>query len=449
MSVVRDQAVLAAERLRAGEPLARAVLVAVDGSAPLPPGATLFVDRDGTVEGSITGGCVESALAHEAAEVLAGGPPRLLTYGISDELAGTAGLTCGGTVHVFLHALLPGAPSTAAVLAALDAVAAGRPAALATLIDGSDAGAAAAVVPASGSPAPPPAAPASDGSGAPDRPALGGFRPDGGIGMALAGEGGGDAGGGASTPPGAAPETTPASPAAPLSPDQAAPAPGMRVVGALGGGLLDRSAARDAAGMLALGQSGLRSYGADGATLGAEVRVHVRSFAPPPQMVLVGAVDFSAALAPLARELGYAVTIGDPRSAFAKAPRFARAAEVVVGWPPAIFAGRTLGPRDVVVVFSHDPRLDVPALAAALETGAGYVGALGSRRTTAERTERLRAAGVSEAQLARIHAPCGLDIGGGTPEETAISILAEIVAARSARPAAPLRDTAGPIQRPA
>lgn len=372
------------------------MLVAVDGSAPLPLGATLFVDRDGTVEGSITGGCVESALAHEAAEVLAGAPPRLLTYGISDELAGTAGLTCGGTVHVFLHALLPGSASTAAVVAALDAVAGGRPAALATLLDREAAGAVAAVVP-------------------------GDSRPVGRTGVASAREGGAGA----------------------------EPAPGMRVMGALGGGLLERSAGRDAAGMLALGQSGVRSYGADGATLGAEVRVHVRAYAPPPQMVLVGAVDFSAALAPLAHELGYAVTIGDPRAAFANAPRFARAAQVVVGWPDALFCGRTLGPRDVVVVFSHDPRLDVPALRAALATGAGYVGALGSRRTTAERTERLRAAGVSESEIARIHAPCGLDIGGGTPEETAISILAEIVAVRSARPAAPLRDTAGPIQRPA
>lgn len=469
---------LAAERLRAGEPLARAVLVAVDGSAPLPLGATLFVDRDGTVEGSITGGCVESALAHEAAEVLAGGPPRLLTYGISDELAGTAGLTCGGTVHIFLHALLPGAASTAAVVAALDAVAIGRPAALATLLDGEAAGTVAAVVPAG------------------DLSTLG-SRPVGGTDRTSAGEGGGAAGGGALAPsavvggdadaaaaarpaapsapgtsaapsapasaaatgsrapaPGSAPahagaDAPGAAAAAPLSPDPAAPAPGMRVVGALGGGLLDRSVGRDAAGMLALGQSGVRSYGADGATLGAELRVHVRTFAPPPQMVLVGAVDFSAALAPLAQELGYAVTIGDPRAAFAKAPRFARSAEVVVGWPDALFAGRTLGPRDVVVVFSHDPRLDVPALEAALATGAGYVGALGSRRTTAERTERLRAAGVTEAQIARIHAPCGLDIGGGTPEETAISILAEIVAVRSARPAAPLRDTAGPIQRTA
>jgi len=405
---VREQAVVVAARLRAGEPLARAVLVAVDGSAPLAPGATLFVDADGTVEGSITGGCVESALAHEAAEVLAGGAPRLLTYGISDELAGTAGLTCGGTVHVFLHALPPGSPEAAAVLAALEAVATGRAAALATSIDGEAAGSVGAVVPV------------GDASGD--------ARSDGGTGAAPAAEGGVATGGGRGS---------------------TGAAPGVRLVGTLGGGLLDRSVARDAAGMLALGQTGLRSYGADGATLGAELRVHVRSFAPPPQMVLVGAVDFSAALAPLARELGYAVTIGDPRAAFAEAPRFARAAEVVVGWPDAIFAGRTLGARDVVVVFSHDPRLDVPALQAALATGAGYVGALGSRRTTAERVERLRAAGVSDDEIARIHAPCGLDIGGGTPEETAISILAEIVAVRSARPAAPLRDTAGPIQRPA
>jgi xanthine dehydrogenase accessory factor len=140
------------------------------------------------------------------------------------------------------------------------------------------------------------------------------------------------------------------------------------------------------------------------------------------------------------------VTIVDARERFARSPRFARAAEVVVDWPAAALAQRELGPRDAVLVFTHDPKFDVPALVAALATGAGYVGALGSRRTTADRDRRLREAGVAEQAIARIHAPCGLDIGGRTPGEVAISVLAEMVAERTGRPGAPLRETSGTIQ---
>lgn len=352
------------------------MLVAVADSAPLPVGAAMYVAADGAIEGSITGGCVESAVVHEAMEVLAGAPPAVHTYGISDELAGTAGLTCGGTVHVFVHAL--SAEDAAAVGDAYAAVRSGASAALATVLDGDAAGATIAVIPD-----------AREVAGARDQQ---------------------------------------------LHAHRAGPR------------LLWHSVARDAGGLLDQGVTAIRSYGADGATLGAELRVFVRSFASPPRMVIFGAIDFSAALAPLAKELGYAVTISDPRQQFVSAPRFARAAAVHVGWPDAALAGQTFGPRDAILVFSHDPRLDVPALQGALATGAGYIGALGSRRTTAERNERMREAGVGEQEIARIHAPCGLDIGGRTPEETAISILAEIVATRAQRPSAPLRDTDGPIQ---
>lgn len=341
----------------------------------------MYVDADGAIEGSITGGCVESAVVHEAMAVLAGGPPAVHTYGISDELAGTAGLTCGGTVHVFVHAL--SADDARAVADAYAAVAAGAPAALATVLDGDAAGATIAVVPGDDEPESAPV-----------------------------------------------PEPEPARARA----ERAGPR------------LLWHSVERDAAGLLDQGVTAIRSYGADGATLGAELRVFVRSFSSPPQLLIFGAIDFSAALAPLAKELGYEITISDPRAQFVDAPRFARAAAVHVGWPEAALAGRRFGPRDAILVFSHDARLDVPALRGALATGAGYIGALGSRRTTAERAERLRAAGASEREIARIHAPCGLDIGGRTPEETAISILAEIVAVRAGRPSAPLRDTDGPIQ---
>lgn len=366
MTTERVTAEVAGEWLRDGRRVASALLVEIEGSAPLLPGASMLVDADGGIEGSITGGCVESAVVQEAEDVLAGGPPRLVAYGISDELAGTVGLTCGGTVHVFVHELA--GPAAEAELAALEAVSGGRPAAVATLLDGAGAGSKLAVV---------------DGE----------------------------------------------------------------TVGSLKGPeALGRTVARDAAGLLDQGTTAIRRYGADGAVMGAELRVHVRSFAPPPQMVVFGAIDFSAALARMATELGYAVTICDPRERFLGSPRFARSAEVVVDWPDRALSGRRLGPRDAVLVFTHDPKLDEPAAIAALESGAGYVGALGSRKTTADRERRLREAGVDAAALERLHAPCGLDIGGRTPEEVALSVLAEIVSERTGRAGESLRATTGTIR---
>jgi xanthine dehydrogenase accessory factor len=176
------------------------------------------------------------------------------------------------------------------------------------------------------------------------------------------------------------------------------------------------------------------------------MRVH----AQPPQMVLFGAIDFSAALAPMAKELGYAVTICDAREMFVKSPRFARAAEVVTDWPDRHLAGRTLGPRDAVLVLTHDPKFDEPALTAAVRSGAGYVGALGSRRTHADRVERLRESGVGDDELARISSPCGLDVGARTPAETAIAVLGEILALRAGRAGGRLAEASGPIHpRPA
>jgi xanthine dehydrogenase accessory factor len=218
------------------------------------------------------------------------------------------------------------------------------------------------------------------------------------------------------------------------------------VIGSLDGPeLLTRSVIRDARGFLDEGLSAVRRDSARGEVLGAELRVHLQAFAASPVMIIFGAIDFSAALARQAVEIGFRVTICDARSAFAHNPRFAAHADVVVDWPDRHLAGRTLGPRDAVLVFTHDPKFDEPALIAALSGGAGYVGALGSRRTHASRIERLRAAGVADAELDRIHAPCGLDIGARTPAETAISVLAEILAARSHRPGGRLVDADGPI----
>jgi xanthine dehydrogenase accessory factor len=219
-------------------------------------------------------------------------------------------------------------------------------------------------------------------------------------------------------------------------------------VGSLGGPeLLDHNVAREARGLLEEGKTALRRFGDDGATLGDERPVQIRAYAPPPKMMIVGAIDFSAAIAPVASQIGYAVTICDARDRFARSSRFSSVAEVRIGWPQDVIGDMTLGPRDVVLVFTqtHDPKFDEPALLAALRTDAGYIGALGSRQTTADREQRLRRAGATDDDLSRIHMPCGLDIGSRTAEETAISVLAEIISMRARWAAAPLRETRAPI----
>jgi xanthine dehydrogenase accessory factor len=354
--------------LREGRRVAAGLLVGVDGSAPLDVGASMYVDADGRIEGSITGGCVESAVAQEALAVLEGAAsPRVITYGISDELAGTVGLMCGGIVHVFVGELA--GEARIAALQGLEALAAGRPHAIATLLDG---------------------------------PAAGGRLY--------------------------------------VDADERA--------GSLGGtALLEANVEREARGLLAHGRGDVRHFGDDGTTLGTGLRVHVAVHADAPRMVVIGAIDFSAALATLAATLGYRVTIADPRRAFLDSARFTAAAETVAAWPQDVLAELAPGPRDAVLVFSHDPKLDVPACLAAFRTDAGYIGALGSRRTTGDRERRLRDAGASEDDLARLHAPAGLDIGAATVEETAIAVLAEITAARAGRCGAPLRDGSGSIRR--
>jgi xanthine dehydrogenase accessory factor len=275
------------------------------------------------------------------------------------------GLMCGGTVRIFVHE--EGDESLEALDAVARARAAGRPAALATLLEGEGAGAKLAV----------------------------------------------------------------------LDDD---------VVGGLGvTELLDRSVERDARGQLDEGLSRVRRYGAGGEVMGADLAVYIQAFETRPRMVIFGAIDFSAEMAKLAGEVGYEVTICDAREPFIDSPRFSQVAEVVVDWPDRYLEGRELGPRDVVLVFTHDAKFDEPALISTLGTGAGYVGALGSRRTQERRVERLREAGLDDEAIARIHAPCGLDVGARTPVETAVSILAEVIAVRAGRGGESLRDTSGPI----
>ena len=225
--------------------------------------------------------------------------------------------------------------------------------------------------------------------------------------------------------------------------------PGLSALGTLGDPDLDRVVTRDALGELAAGLTVTRHYGRHGEARQREVSIFIESFAPPPRMIIFGAVDFTAALAKVAKILGYRVTVCDARPVFATHGRFPMADEVVVDWPNRYLAkvGGELGPRDAVCVLTHDPKFDVPAIVAALETDIGYLGAMGSRRTHEDRVSRLRDAGVSDAELERVMAPIGLDIGARTPEETAVSICAEMIALRTGRTAPSLRDAEGPIHR--
>ena len=219
------------------------------------------------------------------------------------------------------------------------------------------------------------------------------------------------------------------------------------VQGSLGNDDLDRVAARDALAELDAGRSGNRHYGPHGEARQDEVTVFIETFAPPPRMLVFGAVDFTAALVRVAKVLGYRVTVCDAREVFATKLRFPFADEVVVDWPHRLLerVGADLGPRDAVCVLTHDHKFDVPAIVSAVETDVGYIGAMGSRRTNEGRVVRLREAGLSDDAIARVMSPIGLDIGARTPEETAISICAEIIAARTGRRAGSLRDTDGPI----
>jgi xanthine dehydrogenase accessory factor len=224
-------------------------------------------------------------------------------------------------------------------------------------------------------------------------------------------------------------------------------------MGSLGNAELDRIVARDTLAELEAGRSGVRHYGPEGQTTPEDLvntptlSVFVESWAPPPQMWIFGAVDFTAALSRVAKVLGYRVIVCDAREIFATRRRFPAADEVVVSWPGPLFdqRGSQLGSRDAVCILTHDPKFDVPAVQGALSTKVGYVGVMGSRRTHDKRMERLREVGLSDGDLARLMSPIGLDIGARTPEETAISICAEIIARRTGRIAPSLRDADGPI----
>jgi len=367
MAVVDEQLSIGMRWLADGRRVVCALLIDAEGSSPFEPGAFMLIDADGAIEGSITGGCVEADVVVNALEIIAGKEvPRLLRYGVSDELAQTAGLMCGGSVEVLVHELRGGARDACA--AAFAAAAAAQPAAIATLVDGPAAGAKLAVV-------------------------------------------------------------------------------GEQVLGGFGGPeLLEHNVARDLRALRERRSSAVRHYGDGGDALGGERTVHLHAFGVPPTLVLIGAIDYSAAVAALASQVGYRVAIVDAREAFARSKRFSRVATVQIGWPAEAIEERALGPRDAVIVFSHDPKFDEPAILAALRSDVGFIGALGSRRTATDRKRRLVEAGADPRALERVHSPCGLDIGAATPEEVAISIVAEVIAARSGRAGEALVSASGSIR---
>jgi xanthine dehydrogenase accessory factor len=351
----------------AGKQVALARVVGTDGSGPRDPGAAMAVNEDSEVIGSVSGGCVEGAVLTEGLKVLERGIPKLVTYGIADDDAFAVGLTCGGTIHIFIDDF-----NDEIDTAITEALQTGEPAALATIIEGPGAGAKLLV--------------------RPEKPSI----------------------------------------------------------GSLGNTELDRVVERDALGELEAGRTGTRNYGVHGEARREEgVKVFVESFALPPKMIIFGAIDFTAALARLGRVLGYHVTVCDARPVFATRKRFPMANEVVNEWPDRFLevVGKELGPRDAVCVLTHDPKFDVPAIMSAVETKAGYIGVMGSRRTHDKRNERLKEAGLDGDGFARLWSPIGLDLGGRTPEETAVSICAEIIASRTGRELPSLRETEGPIHK--
>jgi xanthine dehydrogenase accessory factor len=349
---------------RAGGTAGLATVVRTIRSAPRPPGAALVVAPDGTVAGSVSGGCVEGAVYELATEVLATGTPELQRYGISDDDAFAVGLTCGGILDVFVEPLSQKTfPELGEVAEAIDAH---RPIAVATVI-------------------------------AHPEPSWLGRR---------------------------------------LIVDL------ERATGTLGSARAEAAVADDARGLLLAGSTAVLSYGPDGERVDETsgetdtgMEVFVASYAPRPRMLIIGAIDFAAALAQQATFLGYRVTVCDARPVFATPARFPSAAEVVVDWPDRYLRGQrdvgAIDGRTAICVLTHDPKFDVPALEVALRLPVvGYVGAMGSRRTHLDRLDRLADAGLTDADLARLSSPIGLDLGARTPEETAVSIVAEIIARR-------------------
>ncbi|TPG31972.1 XdhC family protein [Mycolicibacterium hodleri] len=342
---------------RAGDTAGLASVVRTMKSAPRAPGAALVVSPDGTVAGSVSGGCVEAAVYELAREVVETGRPQLRRYGITDDDAFAVGLTCGGIIDIFAEPLSRATfPQLGAVA---EDIAAHRPTAVATVISH------------------------------PDVEWVGR--------RLVVGE--------------------------------------ASAAGSLGSTRADDAVADDVRGLLAAGRTAVLTYGPDGQRQGEGMEVFVASHAPRPRMIVFGAIDFAAALTRQGALLGYRVTVCDARPVFATPTRFPAADEVVVDWPDRYLAGQqasgAIDARTVICVLTHDPKFDVPVLAVALRLPRiGYVGAMGSRQTHLDRLDRLREVGLTDSETRRLSSPIGLDLGARTPEETAVSIVAEIIARR-------------------
>ncbi|WP_138846148.1 XdhC family protein [Rhodococcus pyridinivorans] len=210
---------------------------------------------------------------------------------------------------------------------------------------------------------------------------------------------------------------------------------------------LDESVARQAEHQLGTATTTTFTFGEDGECAESTLTVFTSSIAQPPHLLVIGAVDFAGALVRTGKTLGYKVTVCDARPVFATAARFPEADEIVVEWPHQFLENAAITNNTIICVLTHDPRFDVPVLEVALRSPAGYIGVMGSRRTHDDRMRRLRDAGVTQAELGRLRSPLGLDLGATTPEETAISILAEVIALRRGGTGRPLQDCRGPIHR--
>ncbi|CAM5367349.1 hypothetical protein SAVIM338S_01469 [Streptomyces avidinii] len=363
----------------AGRDFALATVVAVSGSAPRGPGASLAVDAGGAALGSLSGGCVESAVHEMCLEAIASGEGGVHRFGYSDDEAFAVGLTCGGILDVLITPVRAHDPVRPVIGVVLDAAAGGGTrTALGRVV-----------------------------CGPPEQ-----------LGRALAVRADGS------------------------------------YEGCLGGSAeLDRAAAGRMRAWLAAGRTGTAELGTAGGLCGQPLTLLVESAAEPPRLLVYGAIDFAAALARIGALLGYRVTVCDARPVFVTAARFPEADEVVVDWPHRHLAAQweagRLDARTAVCVLTHDAKFDIPLLTLALRLPLGYVGAMGSRRTHAERARRLLEEGLPGAALARLRSPIGLDLGGATPEETALAIAAEFTAVRHGRggPVLPLARRAGPVHR--
>ncbi|MGV9351547.1 XdhC family protein, partial [Streptomyces spiralis] len=301
---------------RSGVRFAVATVVQTWSSSPRGVGASMAVSESGDVIGSVSGGCVEGAVYEVAQEVLQTGIPQSVSYGVSDDDAFTVGLTCGGTLELFVHAVDSDQfPDLEMVISAARAR---LPVAICTLVGGS-------------------------------------------------------------LPLGSRIVLTPS-----------------EVAGSFGAAQLDRTVVESARGMLEHGTTGMLRLGQCGERRLDELSVFVESYAPPPRMVVFGAIDFAAAMARIGKFLGYHVTICDARPVFATRRRFPEADDIVVKWPHQYLTDIDIDERTVLCVLTHDPKFDLPLLEVALRTKAGYIGAMGSRRTHNDRLARLRQAGVPQ-----------------------------------------------------